>query len=280
MKSITQFINQILCGDCVQVMQGMPAQSVDLVVTDPPYIVRYTSRDGRSYPNDDNDRWLLPAFTQIYRVLKPDSFCICFYGWLRAETFLQAWKGVGFRPIGHLVFIKDYSSREGFIRYHHEGAYLLAKGDPPKPDIRLSDVLDWQYTGNRLHPTQKPLLAVIPLILAFSNVGDIVLDPFAGSGTTAAAAQLLDRRYIGIELDPTYCRLAQDRLKKGGDTPMAYHTPRQPQTRAPQAKTAPRGERLSPFSITCKGCNRKLWIPAAWVFKYLERIGYHAQKAA
>jgi hypothetical protein len=61
---------------------------------------------------------------------------------------------------------------------------------------------------------------------------------------------------------------------------MVDRTPRQPQTRAPQTTAAPRDSRLSPFSVTCKNCNQKTWIPGAWVFKYLERIGYQAQKAA
>jgi len=109
---------------------------------------------------------------------------------------------------------KNYHSRERFVRYCHELAYLLAKGDPPLPKIALSDVLDWQYTNNALHPTQKPLMAVIPLILAFSKAGGIVLDPFAGSGTTAAAAQELDRNYIGIEINQRYCDIARERLLK------------------------------------------------------------------
>lgn len=84
-----------------------------------------------------------------------------------------------------------------------------------------------QYTGNALHPTQKPLLAVIPLILAFTNKGDIILDPFIGLGTTTVAAQQLGRRYIGIELEPRYCHLAQAELKKGGEPFMAWNQCRQ-----------------------------------------------------
>lgn len=206
------FTNRIIHGDCVQVMRGMPSASVDFVLTDPPYLVNYRSRDGRRYPNDDNELWLLPAFVQIGRVLKRDRFCVSFYGWNKADRFLTAWKAAGLYPVGHLVWIKDYHSKERFVRYSHESAYLLAKGNPGKPHIALRDVLDWRYSGDELHPTQKPVMALLPLILAYSTVGDIVLDPFAGSGTTAVAAQALGRRYIGIEIDPTYCRIAQKRL--------------------------------------------------------------------
>jgi predicted RNA methylase len=77
---------------------------------------------------------------------------------------------------------------------------------PPAP---LPDVMDWTYTGNRLHPTQKPLSILRPLIEVFSKPGEIVLDPFCGSGSTLAAAQELGRRFVGIELDPTHHRTAR-----------------------------------------------------------------------
>ena len=75
------------------------------------------------------------------------------------------------------------------------------------------DVLDWNYTGNKLHPTQKPIMAILPLIMAFSNKDDVVLDPFAGSGTTLIAAKQLGRRYIGIEMDRKYFNAMEERLK-------------------------------------------------------------------
>lgn len=214
MNTIHPFTNQIICGDCTKVMRTMPSASVDLVVTDPPYLVNYRSRDGRRYPNDDNDRWLKHAFAEVSRVLKHDRFCVSFYGWSKADRFLAAWKAAGLQPVGHLVWTKNYYSQERFVRYSHESAYLLAKGSPPKPRIGLRDVLDWRYTGDVLHPTQKPVMAMLPLIMAYSKVDDIVLDPFAGSGTTAVAAHTLGRRYIGIELDPQYARIAEERLAR------------------------------------------------------------------
>jgi adenine-specific DNA-methyltransferase len=81
-----------------------------------------------------------------------------------------------------------------------------------KPQVALSDVLEWKYSGNKLHPTQKPVMAMVPPILAFSRTGELVLDPFVGSGTTAVASRILGRRYIGIEIDPKYARLAEERL--------------------------------------------------------------------
>jgi hypothetical protein len=84
-------------GDCIKVMGRMASAAVDFVLTDPPYIARYLARDGRSVINDDNAAWLQPAFTQMYRLLKPGSFCVSFYGWSKADRFIAAWRSAGFR---------------------------------------------------------------------------------------------------------------------------------------------------------------------------------------
>jgi adenine-specific DNA-methyltransferase len=209
-----EFVNRIIPGDCVEVMRQLPSGSVDLIVTDPPYLVGYTSRDGRRIANDQTDEWLVPAATQMYRVLKYNRFCVSFYGWNKVDVFFAAWKAAGFHAVGHLVWVKPYHSNSGFVRYSHEEAYLLTKGVPDTPPILLRDVLDWQYTGNPFRPTQKPVMAILPLIMAFSRLRDIVLDPFCGSGTTAVAAKQLGRRYIGIEIDPTYARQADERVRR------------------------------------------------------------------
>ena len=100
----------LLLGDCVEVMRRSPSHSVDFVLTDPPYITRYRSRNGKSVINDDNDRWLQPAFAQVYRILRPDSFCVSFYGWNKTDLFMSAWRNAGFRIAGHIVFRKQYAS--------------------------------------------------------------------------------------------------------------------------------------------------------------------------
>jgi adenine-specific DNA-methyltransferase len=201
-------------GNCIDIMATMPACSIDFILTDPPYLVRYRDRSGRSLANDDNAAWIAPAFTQMHRVLKPNSLAVSFYGWGAIDLFMQAWKSSGLRPVGHIVFRKRYASRTGFLGGHHECAYLLAKGNPALPDKPLPDVLDWPYSGNRLHPTQKPVEPLMELIASFTAPGATVLDPFAGSGSTLVAAHKLDRRYIGIELDEAYCQAARNRLDR------------------------------------------------------------------
>ena len=213
MKSIIeQFRNDIACGDCIDVMRGMAWASVDFILTDPPYLVNYRDRSGRRVANDDNEAWLKPAFRQMYRVLRPDSLCVSFYGWNKVDTFMSAWREAGFDVVGHIVFRKRYSSKARYLSYEHESAYLLAKGRPSLPSSPVPDVLDWQYSGNRLHPTQKPVQPLKTLIGAFTKPGAVVLDPFCGSGSTLIAAQELGRRFIGIELDEQHHRTASSRI--------------------------------------------------------------------
>ena len=204
--------NTIIHGDCIEVLPRLPAGSVDFVLTDPPYLAHYRSRDGRRVPNDDNDAWLKPAFAEMYRVLACDSFAVSFYGWPHADKFLAAWRAAGFRIVGHFVFPKRYTSTTRLVHYRHECAYLLAKGDPKQPTIIIGDVIAWSYTGNQLHPTQKPLPVLQPLVEAFSTPGGLVLDPFAGSGSSLVAAKAVGRDWLGIELDAGYHAAAAARL--------------------------------------------------------------------
>jgi adenine-specific DNA-methyltransferase len=207
-------MNHIIHGDCLAVLPTLHPASVDFVLTDPPYLVNFRDRSGRTVANDSNADWLDPAFAGIHRVLKKDSLCISFYGWNKVDLFFAAWKAAGFRVVGHLVFAKPYASKARFVQYQHESAYLLAKGNPALPESPVCDVLPWKYSGNRLHPTQKPVESLVPLIKSFTRPGDVVLDPFAGSGSTLVAANYTNRRFIGIELDAGYHKAAQDRLDR------------------------------------------------------------------
>lgn len=206
--------NTIINGDCVHLMRGMDRNSVDFILTDPPYICRYQSRSGQTVLNDDNSAWVRPAFREMYRVLKPDSLCLSFYGWTKTDLFFDAWQAAGFRVVGHVVFNKRYASSSRFLAYHHEQAFLLAKGHPERPETAPADVVDWVYTGNRFHPTQKSIEVLKPFIKAFCPENGVVLDPFCGSGSTLLAAGELGCRFVGIELDRDHWRTARSRLRR------------------------------------------------------------------
>ena len=206
-------INSITRGDCIEVMATMPEASVDFILTDPPYLVNYRSRDGQRVKNDDNARWLHPAFAQMHRVLKDNSFAVSFYSWSRVDLFMRAWTEAGFTVAGHIVFAKEYSSATRYLQYRHEQAYLLTKGRPLPPGFPIPDIIPWtHYTGNKLHPTQKPEAILKPLIHSFTGPGQAVLDPFCGSGSTLAAARQIGRSFIGIELDRRHFRTAARRI--------------------------------------------------------------------
>lgn len=205
--------SRLIHGDCVQQLRELRTESADFVLTDPPYLVAYKDRTGRTIQNDDNSRWLFPAFAELYRVLKPNSYCVSFYGWSKAERFLSAWKECGFQPIGHFVWVKGYASLVRHSQMRHEQAYLLAKGNPLPPKNPPPDVLPWKYTGNKLHPTQKPVSALTPLIEAYAPREGIVLDPFAGSGSTGVAALQCQRRCLLIEKDDTHYETIRARFE-------------------------------------------------------------------
>ena len=204
--------NTIIHADCVKALATLPEKSFDFILTDPPYLVSYKARDGRSVSNDDNTAWLKPAFAQMYRVLKNDAFCLTFYGWPHADRFMQAFRAAGFRPVGHFSFPKPYASSVGHVRCQHEVAYLLAKGNP-RAITPLADVIPWATnTGNKLHPTQKPTAILRPFIESYCPAEGMVLDPFAGSGSTLVAAKRLGRSYLGIEIDRQCHAIATRRL--------------------------------------------------------------------
>ena len=205
--------SKLVLGDCINVLKEQPSASIDLTVTDPPYLVDYKSRDGRSILGDVSGSWLKPAFSEIYRVMKPDSLCISFYGWHKIDEFMDAWKTAGVHPVGHIVWRKPYSSSSRFLAYNHEQAYLLAKGRPSIPNNPMPDVQVWKYSGNKLHPTEKSPDILEPLIKSFSKKGAIVLDPFSGSASTAIAARNTERSFFAIEKDQTYYEIAKKRLK-------------------------------------------------------------------
>ncbi|EPD1960294.1 DNA methyltransferase [Escherichia coli] len=154
-------MSRFIQGDCVRVMATFPGNAVDFILTDPPYLVGFRDRQGRTIAGDKTDEWLQPACNEMYRVLKKDALMVSFYGWNRVDRFMAAWKNAGFSVVGHLVFTKTYTSKAAYVGYRHECAYILAKGRPALPQKPLPDVLGWKYSGNRHHPTEKPVTRVL-----------------------------------------------------------------------------------------------------------------------
>lgn len=204
-------MSRFVLGNCIDVMTRIPDNAIDFILTDPPYLVGFRDRSGRTIAGDKTDEWLQPACNEMYRVLKKDALMVSFYGWNRVDRFMAARKNAGFSVVGH------WSSPKTTHRRPHMWAIATnaptsAKGRPRLPQNPLPDVLGWKYSGNRHHPTEKPVTSLQPLIESFTHPNAIVLDPFAGSGSTCVAALQSGRRYIGIELLEQYHRAGQQRL--------------------------------------------------------------------
>ena len=202
-------------GDCRLVMREFPDAAFDFVLTDPPYLVNYQGRwdgDRRTIIGDKDADWLRPIFTEIWRLLRDDTFCLSFYGWPHSEVFVGLWKELGFRLVSHLAFVKNVWGLGRFTRGQHETAFLLAKGHPPIPSKGISDVIVWEREADAFHPNQKPVGALYPLLAAYVPKSGTVLDPFMGSGSTLRAAKDMGLKAVGIEIDESYCRRAAQRL--------------------------------------------------------------------
>lgn len=98
-------MSRFVLGNCIDVMARIPDNAIDFILTDPPYLVGFRDRFGRTIAGDKTDEWLQPACNEMYRVLKKDALMVSFYGWHRIDRFMAAWKRAGFSVAGHLVFI-------------------------------------------------------------------------------------------------------------------------------------------------------------------------------
>jgi len=239
--------NQIICGDCVKVLKTMPSDFVDLVVTSPPYNcgIKYDCwNDNMAW--EDYLKWCLEWLYEIKRVLKPDGrVCINVLFDMKLPTtnqrvspfgsFYMLFELAGINFNGVAVWSDATRSRNTawgswlsasapYIYTPFEAIMLGYKSQWKKKNKGSSGITKEEFiegcSGNwKLNPETKGLTeANFPESLAerciklLSHEMDLVLDPFMGSGTTAVAAKNLQRNYLGIEISPAYCEIAEKRL--------------------------------------------------------------------
>ncbi len=202
-------INQIICGDCLEVMKTFPDKSIDLVLTDPPYggILNKKSGHGKLKESvkryGDNDWDYKPSkevFEEIMRISKNQIiFGGNYYGSILEDTSC------------YIVWDKDNGEND-FADC--ELAWTSFKSAVRKFKWRWNGMLqeDMKHKELRYHPTQKPVELMKWILGKYSEPTDLILDPFLGSGTTAVAAKQLHRRFIGIEISQKYCEIAKQRL--------------------------------------------------------------------
>lgn len=221
-------INKIYNGDCLEVMKTFPDKSVDLILTDPPYGMNYQSswrtdkHDLIAFDDPEDTTWLIPFLKEAYRVLKDDTHIYIFCNDYLFSKFREWMPFCGFTLKRTLVWVKnnhtsgdlegDYANKTEWIIFAHKGRRLL-NGNRDTNVLNFGRVSDTDD-----HPTPKPTDLLGFLIEKSTNEGELVLDPFLGSGSTVISAKLLKRNYIGIELSPEYCKIAQERLDKTTNT--------------------------------------------------------------
>lgn len=218
-------LNKIYNRDCIVGMQSLPDKCIDLVVTDPPYLMNYRTNHRKNKHHKfcreikgDNDFGLIESYIkECYRVLKDDSAMYVFCNLVQLPFFMNTAISAGFKIKNIIVWVKNNHTagdlRAAFAR-KYENILLLNKGRKILNGKRLTDV--WHFdrvVGNKqLHQNQKPLALLERCIEYHSDKGDVILDGFMGSGSTAVAARNLGRRFIGWEIDKEYYDIAQKRL--------------------------------------------------------------------
>ena len=208
-------------GDCLEVMDKLIKQNVkvDAIITDPPYGMDYRSnyrKEKYEKISNDNDLSFLDDFFQkCDKLLKDDTHIYCFCSWHHIDKFKIAFEKY-FTLKNVIVWEKNNTSMgdlKGSYAPKHEFVLFGHKGRRLRNGKRLPDVLQANRTGNKLHPTQKPISLLQIFIEQSSDENEIILDPFMGSGSTGVAALNTNRKFIGIELDEKYFNIAKDRLE-------------------------------------------------------------------
>lgn len=229
---VTMMEDKILQGDCLQLMRDIPDGSVDLILTDPPYGINYQLQISAKnifdpIKNDScNDIDFEAFFKECHRVLKPHG---CLYIFGRFDFLTRIFDDIKrsrLRYMHDFLWLKGDMSSGNLNTFGatHELMLCFSKESARKAEVLLVDgeakkrtkasyygkLSSKEYYG---HPTQKPVGLCAYIIESRTKEGELVLDPFAGSGSTCVAAKLLNRHYIGMELDERYASLTCTRLQ-------------------------------------------------------------------
>lgn len=244
-------LDQVITGDCLEILPTLPAESIDLVFADPPYNLQLRQdlwRPNLTRVDGVDDAWdrfadfeAYDSFTREWlaacrRVLKPSGALWVigtYHNIFRVGAILQ---DLGYWILNSVVWVKTnpmpnfrgvrftnsheiliWAQRERGQRYtfHHHAMRALNDNLQMRSDWYLplcSGRERLREDGVKVHSTQKPEALLYRVLLASTNPGDVVLDPFFGTGTTGAVARRLGRHWIGIERDPEYARLAAGRI--------------------------------------------------------------------
>lgn len=224
-------------GDCLEVMKQIPDKSIDAIICDLPYGTTSNKWDSvinldalwMQYKRICNGAIVLTAQTPFDKVLGYSNLKMLKYEWIWVKEngtgFLNAKKAPLKNHENVLVFCDKQPTynpqmRTGFKPYKQKAGRASSNYRPQIGNIVTESngdryplsVIEFQRDKNKLHPTQKPIALMEYLVKTYTNEGDTVLDNCMGSGTTGVACKNLNRKFIGIEQDPTYFQIAKERI--------------------------------------------------------------------
>lgn len=207
-------LDQIVHGDAAKVIAPWPNRFVDLICMDPPYgNASAYGRARRRIAGDEHPLVGLQVLEACYRLLKLNRTAYMFCGAHHLgflEDFFHRYSAFRLREL--LVWNKQQMGFGNTFRRGYECVLVLEKGHPTYRESAIPTVLTYPRAATDQHPHAKPLPLLERLIAASTDPGDLVFDPFAGSGSTLVAAAQLGRHYLGIEIDAAYTAVAQSRV--------------------------------------------------------------------
>lgn len=216
----------LICGECIAELKRIDDESIDLIVTDPPYrgisggkphtkgqpSGMLSKNDGKYFEHNDIkcEDW----FPELYRVLKQNSHCYIMTNTINLETYLRVSRETGFQLHNVLVWQKNNATPNRWYMKNAEYVLFLRKGKAKKINKLGSKTVHKidNIIGKKNHPTEKPVKLMELYVENSSEINDIVLDPFMGTGAVGVACQNLGRQFIGIEIDNHYYEIAKQRI--------------------------------------------------------------------
>lgn len=218
---------KLINDDAIKVLKDIEDESVDLIVTDPPYNISYKTGLRKNKNHDfckviqnDNNLIISDVIDDLYRVLKQNGACYIFWSIKTYSELMSVVEETKFKYKNTIVWVKN-SHTAGDLQAGYGQKYelivYLNKGRAKMNGKRLTDVWEFDRVAGKqqMHQNQKPVPLLEQILSKHSSLGDIVLDPFMGSGSTGVACKNLNRNFIGIELDENYFNIAKKRIEIG-----------------------------------------------------------------
>lgn len=211
-------------GDALAVLRDMPDACVDAVVTDPPYKINQEYSANADPDNLLAVASLLQVAPEMYRVAKPGALCAMYYDTRILPLALHAMNDAGFKYLRALTFYRRWGNAHKLAGWMSTSDFILVFTKPGAPfkfngpwkhDVYVRDTREAEAFG---HPAQKPLADVEHLVTNVCPPDGTVLDPYAGSGTTGAAAINAGRNFIGVEMSDNFHTVATERIADAANT--------------------------------------------------------------